>query len=137
MPETTPYYGLQAPLGSEQISAGDDLMRATNSTIDTALHDHDTALAAIWTDNLQRGTVTVSVSASNTGTATVTFPTAFAATPIAWCQVKLSSTGDADAFWYASIGDVTPTTMEVYCTNRNESASRDVTVRWFAAGALA
>ena len=38
MPETTPNLGLQAPLGSEPISQGDDLMRANNPILDTAIH---------------------------------------------------------------------------------------------------
>jgi hypothetical protein len=35
MPETTPNLGLQAPLGTEPVSQGDDLMRANNTILDT------------------------------------------------------------------------------------------------------
>ena len=35
MPETTPNLGLQAPLGTEPVSQGDDLMRANNTILDS------------------------------------------------------------------------------------------------------
>lgn len=39
MPETSPNLGLQAPLGTEPVSQGDDLMRANNTILDTAITD--------------------------------------------------------------------------------------------------
>lgn len=69
MPETTPNLGLQAPLGSEPISQGDDLMRANNPIIDTAIHQlrvsqpgsTDTHGFRIWT-----GSVTTDVNGYTT-----------------------------------------------------------------------
>jgi len=62
MPETTPILGLQAPLGTEPVSQGDDLMRANNTILDGALGPY----SARWSGE--------SVRAADTGYVAVTTP---------------------------------------------------------------
>ena len=127
MPETTPVWGLQAPLGNEPISQGDDLWRANNVILEGALP----AFAS--------GTeILTVVGGSQRASLTVSFGVTYSATPLIVVSMVPTTVGDVSHFYYAHYysGSLTTTGVEIVAQHKDSGPASDqqVRVRWMAVG---
>jgi hypothetical protein len=106
MPETTPNLGLQAPLGTEPVSQGDDLMRANNTILDTEIAGLQASAAHGFdaTITLTGGIGSLDISAA--GFASVTAATV------------IRGTDSLPGFHYVvSAGNITTASVTVYAVD--------------------
>ena len=127
MPETTPVWGLQAPLGTEPISQGDDLWRANNVILEGAL--------PVFTFGNEYLTV---LSGTPRASQVVTFGVTYRVPPMIVVTVIPASEGDVSHFYYAHYyrDSLTTTGAEIVVQHKDAGPGTDqgVRVRWMAVG---
>jgi hypothetical protein len=132
MPETSPNLGLQAPLGTEPVNQGDDLMRANNVILDTEIK----ALQDGAGEGMQSGVVWFPPGVQFPGgdiTVPVSFAVPFAAAPV----VILGAIGNPGGSRYFVIraGSITVNGFTARASNsstENQEIAADWECSWLA-----